>query len=185
MPFRRVIAVGIASLLLWTQGARAEDRVPLAAAPGDPSLAERVPQPRIDAAADGYTIILITAGTVLSVIALNFFSRGTLTPILAVGTGTAMVNPATAATPILTRAATVVVIIAAHVTGLAPEVLFVAAVPALASVGGPVDTALRDGYTTPTMLFQAFEESASRAGSLIVTAGNYVGSAASSWLNGP
>jgi hypothetical protein len=187
-PFRRAIAVGIVGLLLWTQGATAEEtRLPPPSVPASPSLSRLAPQPGIEAGAGGYRIVAIAAATVLGVIALNFVSRGMLTPILAAGTGTSM---PTAATPTLGipsayQLATVVVIIGAHVTGLAPEVLFVAAVPALASVGGPVDAALRDGYSTPTVLLEAFGESASRAGSMIVSAGSYIGSTASAWWYAP
>jgi hypothetical protein len=161
--------------------------LPPAAAPESSSLSRLAPQPRIDADTDRYRIVAIAAASVLGVIAVNFVSGGLVTPILAVGTGTAMPSATTIAlgAPSASQVGYVVVIIAAHVTGLAPEVLFAAAVPALVSVGGPVDAALRDGYTTPSTLLAAFEESASRAGSMIGAAGSYVGSATSAWLNGP
>ena len=184
-PFRRVLAAEIASLLLWMQGAGAAERLPPAAAPESPSLPQLTPLPRIDAGPNNYQIAAIAAGVVVGVIAANFVTRGMLTPILAIGTGMPEAAPASIALPSATQAATIVVIIAAHVTGLAPEMILVAGAPALVSVGGPVDAALRDGYTTPTVLLEAFGESASRAGSMIVAAGSYVSSTASAWLNGP
>src|SRR5207244_8139044 len=97
MSFRRAIAVGIAGLMLWTHGAAAEEnRLPPPPVPEGPSLSQLAPEPGIETEASGYRIVAIAAATVLGVIAINFVTRGMLTPILAVGTGTSM---PTAATP--------------------------------------------------------------------------------------
>jgi hypothetical protein len=69
--------------------------------------------------------------------------------------------------------------------GATVEMSFMVAAPtALASVGQPLHEALRDGYTTPSVLFAAFGESAKRAGTMILESGAYIGSAASSWWSG-
>jgi hypothetical protein len=54
----------------------------------------------------------------------------------------------------------------------------------MASVGEPIDRALRDGYTTPTVLLAAIGESASRAGSMILHSADYLSTTVNAWMNG-
>jgi hypothetical protein len=49
------------------------------------------------------------------------------------------------------------------------------------SVGQLVDAALRDGYTTPSTLAAAFEESGRRAEAIVLSAETYVAATVGAW----
>ena len=68
--------------------------------------------------------------------------------------------------------------------GMGAEMTVMVAAPTtMASVGEPIDRALRDGYTTPTVLLAAIGESAGRAGTMILHSADYLGTTVNAWLS--
>ena len=68
--------------------------------------------------------------------------------------------------------------------GMGAEMTVMVAAPTtMASVGEPIDRALRDGYTTPAVLLATIGESAGRAGTMILHSADYVGTTVNAWLN--
>jgi hypothetical protein len=124
---------------------------------------------------------LVAAGAILGVVVVNFVSGGMIASLLFAGTA---MPPSTAAAP-AAASATLGALLTAQALGMGFDMVVMAAAPtAMTSVGAPVDAALRDGYATPEVLVRAFGESASRAGSLVVATGTYLGSTVSTWWDG-
>jgi hypothetical protein len=68
--------------------------------------------------------------------------------------------------------------------GMGAEMTVMVAAPTtMANVGEPIDRALRDGYTTPTVLLAAIGESADRAGTMILHSADYLGTTVNGWLS--
>ena len=172
----------MAGALLWPFAAHGQDRLPPVAVE-PPSLSEMATVPRIEAEASGYHIVVIAAGAVVGVIAANYLTGGLITPLLAAGTGTAGATAPGAAAGLGTTAIATLVAIEAGwlVFDLTVEA---SALATVVSVSGPVDAALRDGYTTPTTFAAAIGESASRAGTVVLDIGAYLGATARGWWNG-
>lgn len=178
---RHAIVVAIIGFPGWAPGALAEDGLSFATPTQPLSPPRSVSLAWLDAGDVSYRVVLIAAGATLGVIAVNFVSGGMIMPLLAAG---AAMPAGTAAAP-AAASATVGALLTAQALGMGFDMVVMAAAPtAMTSVGGPVDAALRDGYTTPEGLLSAFGESASRAGSLVVATDAYLGSTVSTWLNG-
>ena len=157
----RLHSIVIASLLFASpMTALAQEATPTPAAPsgpaanpnglqspGSPPSLAIVPTPREEPGVSGYRVLAITAGTVVGLIVANYLTGGTITPILAAGTGTAMdpvamaaaMAPAAAATPAAAAPAAaapgLVATVAAPVVGSFIQVVVLVAG---AGVGGAV-----------------------------------------------
>jgi hypothetical protein len=169
------LSAALATALFPHSNALAEEQLAAPAAVVSPSLSAAAPRPWHDAGVSTTEVVVISGAATLTVIAVNALTGGLLTPVLTLGTGAGGGTTASA----------VIAIVAAHVIGASPEaaLLAVGAPTAAASVGGPVNAALRDGYTSRQDLIDAFGESASRAKIMIDSGGRYLGSAASDWWN--
>jgi hypothetical protein len=167
-------AMAVASISFSQVAALAQDGLPATQpprsllAPGGPlspssQIASMLPI-KIDVGGD--RVVFVSAGAVFAVLAINFMSGGLIGALF--GVGASGVSAASLASFAATE-------VAWHGTvwGIGPATVL--------SVGQPVDAALRDGYTTPTTLAAAFEESGRRAETLVVNAGTYVGATVGIW----
>ena len=157
-------AAALAGIGFAQAAAQAQDRLP-------DTLASSTPQTLIGQVSSimptelrmsGDRLIFLSAGAVFAAITVNFMSGGVIA---------ALVNGNGANVPTLTIVSLALSEIAWHGTiwGLGPATIL--------SVGQPVDAALRDGFTTPSTLADAFAESGRRAGALVVSGAGYVGAA--------
>jgi len=165
-------AAALAGIGFAQAAAQAQDRLP-------DTLASSTPQTLIGQVSSimptelrmsGDRLIFLSAGAVFAAITVNFMSGGVIA---------ALVNGNGANVPTLTIVSLALSEIAWHGTiwGLGPATIL--------SVGQPVDAALRDGFTTPSTLADAFAESGRRAGALVVSGASYVGTTVGGLWNRP
>jgi hypothetical protein len=167
---RLVVVTGIVGICCGQITALAQDAPPIAAS--QPSLPAQISKTLADL--DGYRVAAVAAGAVVGVVAANILSGGMISPLLAIGPGATATAPVTAGVAFFAVREVVW-----H--GL----VWVSGPAAVASVGAPVDAALRDGYTTPETLGLALGESVRRAEVLVVKAGTYVSTTVGSWWARP
>ncbi len=163
---RLTIAMAIAGSVCFGQvAALAQDRLP-AAGPSLPRSSQIFSMVPTEIGIAGDRLVFASAGAVFALIAMNFVSGGAIVGIFGVGGSNA---------PVASLAFLALREVAWHGTvwGAGPA--------AVLNVGQPVDAALRDGYTTPSTLAAAFEESGRRAESLVVKAGTYFGDTVGAW----
>ena len=163
---RLVVVTGIVGIFFGQIAALAQDGPPATTAP---TLPAGISATLADL--NGYRVATIAAGGVVGVIAANILTGGMISPLLAIGPGSAATAPVTAG----------VAFFAVREVVWHGFVL-VSGPAAVVSVGAPVDAALRDGYTTPSTLAVAFGESARRArDARRWNAGTYLGEKLGSW----